>query len=97
MIAGVFAFFLLAMAGIPLTSGFTSKWAVFSSAVQGGAWPLVVIAPSATGQSAGFPDPRCSHRVFSCSRPPSPVWKVTLNCSFSAERGIVFRRAMSSL
>jgi len=44
VIAGVFAFFLLAMAGIPLTSGFTSKWAVFSSAVQGGAWPLVVVA-----------------------------------------------------
>jgi heptaprenyl diphosphate synthase len=32
------------MAGIPLTSGFTGKWAVFTSAAQGGAWPLVVIA-----------------------------------------------------
>jgi NADH-quinone oxidoreductase subunit N len=32
------------MAGIPLTSGFTGKWAVFTSAVQGGAWPLVIIA-----------------------------------------------------
>jgi NADH-quinone oxidoreductase subunit N len=44
LVAGTFAFFLLAMAGIPLTSGFTGKWAVFSSAAQGGAWPLVVIA-----------------------------------------------------
>ena len=44
LVAGVFAFFLLAMAGIPLTSGFTGKWAVFTSAAQGGAWPLVVIA-----------------------------------------------------
>jgi NADH-quinone oxidoreductase subunit N len=44
VVAGVFAFFLLAMAGIPLTSGFTGKWAVFTSAAQGGAWPLVVIA-----------------------------------------------------
>ncbi len=44
VLAGVFAFFLLGMAGIPLTSGFTGKWAVFASAVQGGAWPLVVIA-----------------------------------------------------
>jgi NADH-quinone oxidoreductase subunit N len=43
-VAGVFAFFLLGMAGIPLTSGFTGKWAVFTSAVQGGAWPLVIIA-----------------------------------------------------
>jgi NADH-quinone oxidoreductase subunit N len=44
VVAGVFAFFLLAMAGIPLTSGFTGKWAVFTSAAQGGAWPLVVVA-----------------------------------------------------
>jgi NADH-quinone oxidoreductase subunit N len=44
IVAGVFAFFLLAFAGIPLTSGFTGKWAVFTSAWSGGAWPLVVIA-----------------------------------------------------
>lgn len=44
VVAGVFAFFLLAFAGIPLTSGFTGKWAVFSSAWAGGAWPLVVVA-----------------------------------------------------
>ncbi len=44
LVAGVFAFFLLAMAGIPLTSGFTGKWVVFTAAAQGGAWPLVVIA-----------------------------------------------------
>jgi NADH-quinone oxidoreductase subunit N len=43
-VAGVFAFFLLGMAGIPLTSGFTGKLAVFSAAWSGGAWPLVVIA-----------------------------------------------------
>jgi NADH-quinone oxidoreductase subunit N len=44
ILAGVFAFFLLAFAGIPLTSGFTGKWAVFTSAWSGGAWPLVVLA-----------------------------------------------------
>jgi NADH-quinone oxidoreductase subunit N len=44
VVAGVFAFFLLAFAGIPLTSGFTGKWAVFTSAWSGGAWPLVVLA-----------------------------------------------------
>ncbi|MDV3297176.1 MAG: NADH-quinone oxidoreductase subunit NuoN [Brachybacterium paraconglomeratum] len=44
IVAGVFAFLLLGMAGIPLTSGFTGKWAVFVSAWAGGAWPLVVVA-----------------------------------------------------
>ncbi|MBA2559540.1 MAG: NADH-quinone oxidoreductase subunit NuoN [Propionibacteriales bacterium] len=44
VVAGVFAFFLLAFAGIPLTSGFTGKWAVFTAAWSGGAWPLVVLA-----------------------------------------------------
>jgi NADH-quinone oxidoreductase subunit N len=44
IVAGVFAFFLLAFAGIPLTSGFTGKWAVFTSAWSGGAWPLVILA-----------------------------------------------------
>jgi NADH-quinone oxidoreductase subunit N len=54
LIAGVFAFFLLGMAGIPLTSGFTGKWAVFASAVSGGAWPLVVIAVLLSAVAAFF-------------------------------------------
>jgi NADH-quinone oxidoreductase subunit N len=44
VVAGVFAVLLLGMAGIPLTSGFTGKWAVFTTALAGGAWPLVVTA-----------------------------------------------------
>ncbi len=37
------AFLLLAFAGIPLTSGFTAKYAVFAAAVaHGGAWLVVV-------------------------------------------------------
>ncbi|PVG82533.1 NADH-quinone oxidoreductase subunit NuoN [Nocardioides gansuensis] len=44
VVAGVFAFFLLAMAGIPLTSGFVGKLAVFSVALAAGAWPVVVFA-----------------------------------------------------
>ena len=36
VVAGVFAFLLLAFAGIPLTSGFTAKYAVFSPAVAHG-------------------------------------------------------------
>lgn len=44
VVAGVFAFFLLAMAGIPLTSGFVGKWAVFEVALSAGAWPVVITA-----------------------------------------------------
>ncbi len=44
VVAGVFAFFLLALAGIPLTSGFVGKLAVFSVALAAGAWPVVVVA-----------------------------------------------------
>jgi NADH-quinone oxidoreductase subunit N len=43
VLAGVFTLFLLAMAGIPLTSGFTGKYAVFYAAVQGGyAWLAII-------------------------------------------------------
>ena len=44
VVAAVFAFFLLAMAGIPLTAGFVGKLAVFSVALAAGAWPVVVAA-----------------------------------------------------
>jgi NADH-quinone oxidoreductase subunit N len=54
VLSGVFAFFLLAMAGIPLTSGFTGKWAVFTAAVSGGAWPLVVIGVLLSAVAAFF-------------------------------------------
>jgi NADH-quinone oxidoreductase subunit N len=54
VLAGVFAFFLLSMAGIPLTSGFAGKWAVFTSAVSGGAWPLVVVAVVLSAVAAFF-------------------------------------------
>ena len=54
LIAGVFALFLLALAGIPLTSGFTGKFAVFSAAVSGGATPLVVVGAIASAMAAFF-------------------------------------------
>ncbi|MFC4783081.1 NADH-quinone oxidoreductase subunit NuoN [Nocardioides sp. MAHUQ-72] len=41
---GLFAFFLLSMAGIPLTAGFIGKWAVFTVALAAGAWPVVIAA-----------------------------------------------------
>jgi NADH-quinone oxidoreductase subunit N len=40
--AGLFTFILLAFAGIPLTSGFTSKFAVFGAAIEGGQTWLVI-------------------------------------------------------
>ena len=44
LVAGLFAFFLLSMAGIPLTAGFVGKWAVFTVALSAGAWPVVIAA-----------------------------------------------------
>ncbi|HYK32844.1 MAG TPA: NADH-quinone oxidoreductase subunit NuoN [Streptosporangiaceae bacterium] len=43
LVAGIFALFLIAFAGIPLTSGFIGKFAVFQAAIGGGAVPLVVV------------------------------------------------------
>jgi NADH-quinone oxidoreductase subunit N len=42
LFAGVFTFIMLAFAGIPLTSGFTSKFAVFGAAIEGGQTWLVI-------------------------------------------------------
>jgi NADH-quinone oxidoreductase subunit N len=54
LVAGLFAFLLLGMAGIPLTSGFTGKWAVFAAALANGAWPLVVVAVLLSAVAAYF-------------------------------------------
>ena len=54
VLAGVFSFLLLGMAGVPLTSGFTGKWAVFTAALAGGAWALVVIAVMLSAVAAWF-------------------------------------------
>ncbi|MEV4004943.1 NADH-quinone oxidoreductase subunit NuoN [Actinomadura sp. NPDC049753] len=54
VVAGVFAFFLLGFAGIPLTSGFTGKFAVFKAAVEGGATPLVIVAVISSAVAAFF-------------------------------------------
>jgi NADH-quinone oxidoreductase subunit N len=54
LLAAVFTFFMLAFAGIPLTSGFTSKFAVFAAAVDGGATPLVIVGVIASAVLA-FP------------------------------------------
>ncbi|MGL5827261.1 MAG: NADH-quinone oxidoreductase subunit NuoN [Nocardioides sp.] len=54
VVAGVFALFLLGMAGIPLTSGFVGKWAVFAAALSAGAWPVVIAAVGASIVAAFF-------------------------------------------
>ncbi len=54
LVAGTFALFLLAMAGIPLTSGFIGKWAVFAAALSAGAWPVVAAAIGASVIAAFF-------------------------------------------
>ncbi|GGP57510.1 hypothetical protein GCM10010185_32370 [Saccharothrix coeruleofusca] len=50
----MFTFLLLALAGIPLTSGFVGKFVVFAAAVQQGMAPLVVIALVASAVAAFF-------------------------------------------
>lgn len=52
--AAVFAVFLLAFAGIPLTSGFAGKFAVFKAAAEGGAGTLVVVGVISSAIAAFF-------------------------------------------
>jgi NADH-quinone oxidoreductase subunit N len=54
LVAGVFSFFLFALAGIPLTSGFTAKFAVFEAAVEGRATPLVIVGVVSSAVAAFF-------------------------------------------
>ncbi len=51
-LAAAMAFLLLAFAGIPLTSGFTGKFAVFSAGIQGGYWWLALIGVLASAVTA---------------------------------------------
>jgi NADH-quinone oxidoreductase subunit N len=54
VVASSFAFLLFALAGIPLTSGFMAKFAVFKAAAQGGATALVVVGVIASAVTAFF-------------------------------------------
>jgi NADH-quinone oxidoreductase subunit N len=54
VLAGIFAFLLLALAGIPLTSGFTGKFAVFQAALAGNATGLVIVALVCSAIAAFF-------------------------------------------
>jgi len=52
--AAAFSLFLLAFAGIPLTSGFIGKFAIFEAAIAGGAAPLVVVGVITSAIAAFF-------------------------------------------
>ncbi len=54
VVAGTFALLLFALAGIPLTSGFMAKFAVFQAGIEGGAIPLVIVGVVASGVTAFF-------------------------------------------
>lgn len=53
-LASVFALFLLSFAGIPLTSGFVSKFAVFEAAAAGDATTLVIVGVICSAIAAFF-------------------------------------------
>ncbi|GAB4586030.1 NADH-quinone oxidoreductase subunit NuoN [Nocardia sp. IFM 10818] len=53
-LACIFSLFLLSMAGIPLTSGFIAKFAVFEAASSGGAVPLVIVGVITSAIAAFF-------------------------------------------
>jgi NADH-quinone oxidoreductase subunit N len=54
LIAGIFALFLIGFAGIPLTSGFIGKFAVFQAAISGGGLALVVVGAVSSAIAAFF-------------------------------------------
>jgi len=71
LVGAMFSMFLLAFAGIPLTSGFVAKFAVFRAATQGGAVPLVIVGVVASGVAAYF-YVRVIVLMFFTESPPDP-------------------------
>jgi NADH-quinone oxidoreductase subunit N len=54
VIASLFAFFLLAFAGIPLTSGFIGKFSIFTAAYESGVISVVVVGVLTSALAAFF-------------------------------------------
>ena len=54
LFASVFAVLLLALAGLPLTSGFVGKLGVFMAAFEAGFWPLVIVGVVSSAIAAFF-------------------------------------------
>jgi len=73
VVAGIFALFLLSFAGIPLTSGFVGKFAVFQAAVGGGDLALVVVGVISSAIAAFFYARVIVLMFFSDPVPDGPV------------------------
>ncbi|MGH3198134.1 MAG: NADH-quinone oxidoreductase subunit NuoN [Streptosporangiaceae bacterium] len=73
VVAGIFALFLLAFAGIPLTSGFIGKFVVFQAAVAAGATPLVIVGVLSSAIAAFFYIRVIVLMFFSEPAPDGPV------------------------
>jgi NADH-quinone oxidoreductase subunit N len=54
LVAALMSLFMLSFAGIPLTSGFTAKFGVFTAAISGGATALVLVGVLASVIAAVF-------------------------------------------
>jgi len=73
LLAAIFAIFLLSFAGIPLTAGFSGKFAVFQAAASGGAVPLVIIGVLSSAVAAFFYIRVIVLMFFSEPRPDGPT------------------------
>ena len=76
IVAASFAFLLAALAGIPLTSGFTAKFAVFTAGYEGGAVPLVIVGVVASAVTAFFYARVIVLMFFSDAPPDGPTVSV---------------------
>jgi len=72
LVAMVFALFLLAFAGIPLTSGFIGKFAVFAAAAHGGQLMIVLVGVIASAVAV-FVYARVVVLMYSGDAPARPV------------------------
>ena len=54
LVASIFAFFLLAFAGIPLTSGFIGKFSIFSAAYESGSTAILIAGVLSSAIAAFF-------------------------------------------
>jgi NADH-quinone oxidoreductase subunit N len=73
LVAAVFTLFLAALAGIPLTSGFTGKFAVFAAAIEGDATPLVIVGVLMSAVAAFFYFRVIVLMYFSAPAPEGPT------------------------
>ncbi len=82
VVAGVFTFLMLSFAGIPLTSGFTSKFAVFQAALGGGQIALVIFGVLSSAILA-FPYLRVVVLMY-LSEPPADAPTVAIPGAFTS-------------